>query len=119
MLSKYRFPLVERAVADVPALADPEFASGIRKHAQNLLQRSRGISGTLLSLISGNDCDDDCRSFVLFFDRIIVDEDVSPNHHAIARDRGERERWTGTSLHEEPESRGDERMKTEDRICDK
>jgi len=40
-----RFPLVERAVADVPALADPEFAAGVRSHAQNLLRRSRGISG--------------------------------------------------------------------------
>jgi len=38
-----RFPLVERAVADVPALADPEFAAGIRGHAENLLGRSRGI----------------------------------------------------------------------------
>ncbi|KAH9072406.1 hypothetical protein EDB83DRAFT_2170380, partial [Lactarius deliciosus] len=26
-----RFPLVERALADVPALADPEFATGIRR----------------------------------------------------------------------------------------
>src|SRR6266566_6896452 len=43
-----RFPLVERAVADVPALADPEFAAGIRRHAQNLLQRSRGNSGAFL-----------------------------------------------------------------------
>jgi len=40
-----RFPLVERAVADVPALADPEFAAGIRGHAENLLKRSRGIPG--------------------------------------------------------------------------
>ncbi|KAH9987772.1 hypothetical protein BJV74DRAFT_492703 [Russula compacta] len=38
-----RFPLVERAVADVPALADPEFAAGIRRHAENLVGRSRGI----------------------------------------------------------------------------
>ena len=37
-----RFPLVERAVADVPALADPEFAAGIRRHAENLVRRSRG-----------------------------------------------------------------------------
>jgi hypothetical protein len=46
------FPLVERAVADVPALADPEFAAGIRGHAENLLRRSRGIdpSGTFASL---------------------------------------------------------------------
>jgi hypothetical protein len=59
-------------------------------------------------------------SFLLFFDRIIVEEDVpQPNHHAVARDRHERERRTGASLHEEPASRGDERMKTEDRICDK
>ncbi|KAH9967580.1 hypothetical protein BC827DRAFT_1175263 [Russula dissimulans] len=42
-----RFPLVERAVADVPALADPEFAAGIRRHAQNLLRRSRGIPADL------------------------------------------------------------------------
>jgi len=88
-----RFPLVERAVADVPALADPEFAAGIRRHAQNLLQRSRGIS---------------------------VEGDASqPNHHTVTRDRDERERRTGASLHEEPASRGDERMKTEDRTCDK
>ena len=40
-----RFPLVERAVADVPALADPEFAAGIRGHAENLLKRSRSIPG--------------------------------------------------------------------------
>ncbi|KAI0284773.1 hypothetical protein BC826DRAFT_1054723 [Russula brevipes] len=38
-----RFPLVERAVADVPALADPEFAAGIRRHAESLVRRSRGI----------------------------------------------------------------------------
>ncbi|KAI9509753.1 hypothetical protein F5148DRAFT_1184842 [Russula earlei] len=37
-----RFPLVERAVADVPALADPGFAAGIRRHAQNIVRRSRG-----------------------------------------------------------------------------
>jgi hypothetical protein len=44
MLSaRERFPLVERAVADVPALADPEFASGIRGHAENLLRRSQGV----------------------------------------------------------------------------
>jgi len=42
-----RFPLVERAVADVPALADPEFAAGIRRHAQNLLRRSRGVPADL------------------------------------------------------------------------
>jgi len=41
-----RFPLVERAVADVPALADPEFAAGIRRHAESLVRRSRGIPGT-------------------------------------------------------------------------
>ena len=41
--ARERFPLVERAVADVPALADPEFASGIRGHAENLLKRSRGV----------------------------------------------------------------------------
>ncbi|KAI9431267.1 hypothetical protein H4582DRAFT_983911 [Lactarius indigo] len=38
-----RFPLVERALADVPALADPEFAAGIRRHAENLVRRSRGL----------------------------------------------------------------------------
>jgi hypothetical protein len=38
------FPLVERAVADVPALSDPEFAAGIRGHAENLLRRSRGVA---------------------------------------------------------------------------
>lgn len=84
-----RFPLVERAVADVPALANPEFAAGIRRHAQNLLQRSRGIS---------------------------VEGDVSrPNNYPVTRDRDERERRTGESLHEEPASRGNESMKTEDR----
>ena len=58
-------------------------------------------------------------SFVPFFDRIIVEGDASrPNHHVVARDRDERER-RGASLHEEPASRGDERMKTEDRISDK
>jgi hypothetical protein len=48
-----RFPLVERAVADVPALADPEFVSGIRKHAESLVllrrsssSRSRGDTAT-------------------------------------------------------------------------
>ncbi|KAH8981333.1 hypothetical protein EDB92DRAFT_1805249, partial [Lactarius akahatsu] len=44
-----RFPLVERALADVPALADPEFAAGIRRHAENLVRRSRGLSGTFPS----------------------------------------------------------------------
>lgn len=59
-------------------------------------------------------------SFVPFFDRITVEGDASrPNHHVVARDRDERERRIGASLHEEPASRGDERMKTEDRISDK
>ncbi|KAH9973535.1 hypothetical protein BGW80DRAFT_1459016 [Lactifluus volemus] len=39
-----RFPLVERAVADVPALADPEFVSGIRKHAESLVLLRRSSS---------------------------------------------------------------------------
>ena len=52
MLFKCSFPLVERAVADVPALADPEFAAEIRRHAQNLLQRSRGISGAFSFFLS-------------------------------------------------------------------
>lgn len=59
-------------------------------------------------------------SFVLFFDRVIVEGDISrQNHHAVARDRDERERQTGASLHEESASRGDETMKTEDRMYDK
>lgn len=37
-----RFPLVERALADVPALTDPEYAAGIRRHAENIVRRSRG-----------------------------------------------------------------------------
>ena len=45
-MRKLRFPLVERALADVPALADPEFAAGIRRHAENLVRRSRGLPGT-------------------------------------------------------------------------
>lgn len=45
-LGDCRFPLVERAVADVPALADPEFVDGIRRHAESLVRRSRGISCT-------------------------------------------------------------------------
>ena len=45
LFCRCRFPLVERAVADVPALADPEFAAGIRGHAENLLKRSKGIPG--------------------------------------------------------------------------
>ena len=45
-LGDCRFPLVERAVADVPALADPEFVAGIRRHAESLVRRSRGVSGT-------------------------------------------------------------------------
>jgi hypothetical protein len=72
-------------------------------------------------LFSCDDCDDDRRFFlVLFFDRVIVEGDVSrPNHHAVARDLDGRERWTGASLHEESVSRGDETMKTEDRVFDK
>ena len=61
-----RFPLVERAVADVPALADPEFAAGIRKHAQELLQRSRGVPGVFLSLFFFTTGDDNDGG-VLFF----------------------------------------------------
>jgi hypothetical protein len=41
-----RFPLVERAVADVPALADPEFVAGIRRHAESLVRRTQGGAGT-------------------------------------------------------------------------
>ena len=49
-----------------------------------------------------------------------VEGDVSrPSHHAVARDRDERERRTGAALHEEPASLGDERTKTEDRVYDK
>jgi hypothetical protein len=40
------FPLVERAVADVPALADPDFVAGIRRHAESLVWRSQGGAGT-------------------------------------------------------------------------
>jgi len=51
---------------------------------------------------------------------MIVEGDVSrPNHHAVARDWDERERRTGMSWHEEPASRGDERMNTEDRTWEK
>ena len=57
--------------------------------------------------------------FVPFFDLIIVGGDASRPNHQVARDRDERERRTGTSLHDEPTSRGDERMKTEDRISEK
>jgi hypothetical protein len=56
-------------------------------------------------------------SFVPFFDRIIVEGDASRPNHQVARDRDERERRTGTSLHEESASRGD--VKTKDRISDK
>jgi hypothetical protein len=52
LLLKPSFPLVERAVADVPPLADPEFAAGIRRHAHDLLQRSRGIPGALFFFLS-------------------------------------------------------------------
>ncbi|KAH9163319.1 hypothetical protein EDB89DRAFT_2069258 [Lactarius sanguifluus] len=48
-----RFPLVERALADVPALADPEFAAGIRRHAENLVRRSRGLSEEEPSRVNG------------------------------------------------------------------
>ena len=59
-------------------------------------------------------------SFVLFFHHVIVEGDVSrQDPHAVARDRDERVRQTGASLHEESASRGDETMKTEDRMYDK
>jgi len=48
-----RFPVVERALADVPALADPEFAAGIRRHAENLVRRSRGLPEEELPRING------------------------------------------------------------------
>ncbi len=52
---------------------------------------------------------------VFFFDRMVVEENVSrPNHHAVARDRDEREQRTGASLHEEPPPCDDERMKRSD-----
>jgi hypothetical protein len=58
-----------------------------------------------------------CFFYSFFFDRIIVEGNVSrPNHHAVTRDRDERERRTREPLHEEPASRGDERMKTGDRM---
>ncbi|KAI0046728.1 hypothetical protein FA95DRAFT_1542215 [Auriscalpium vulgare] len=37
-----RYPLVERALADVPAFSDPAFAGGVRAHARKILQRDRG-----------------------------------------------------------------------------
>ncbi|KAF8473680.1 hypothetical protein DFH94DRAFT_138145 [Russula ochroleuca] len=73
-----RFPLVERAVADVPALADPEFAAGIRRHAQDLLQRSRDIP---------------------------VEEDHVLPPNADARDERERERRNRASSREKETSR--------------
>ncbi|KAI5122130.1 hypothetical protein M0805_000778 [Coniferiporia weirii] len=36
-----RFPLVERAVADLPTLSDPAFSAGIRKSITNLLNTPR------------------------------------------------------------------------------
>ena len=35
----------------MPALSDPEFAGGIRKHAENIVRRSRGTFPTLHSFI--------------------------------------------------------------------
>lgn len=59
-------------------------------------------------------------SFILFFDYVIVEGDVSrQDPHAVSRDRDERVRQTGASLHEESASRGDETMKNEDRMYDK
>jgi len=56
-----RFPLVERAVADVPALADPEFAAGIRGHAENLLKRSQSIPGGVEEDVSRSQSNGDAR----------------------------------------------------------
>ena len=76
-----RFPLVERAVADVPALADPEFAAGIRGHAENLLKRSQSIPGgafppgVILALVLTMTTN--CVVFFLFLFGLGVEEDVS------------------------------------------
>ncbi|KAH8115820.1 hypothetical protein DFH11DRAFT_1308136 [Phellopilus nigrolimitatus] len=37
-----RFPLVERTVADLPALSDPSFSAGIRRSLTNLLRAGPG-----------------------------------------------------------------------------
>jgi len=76
-----RFPLVERAVADVPALADPEFAAGIRGHAENLLKRSQSIPGgafppgVMLALVLTMATD--CVAFFFSLFGLGVEEDVS------------------------------------------
>ncbi|KAI0247082.1 hypothetical protein BJV78DRAFT_959393 [Lactifluus subvellereus] len=38
------FPFIKHAVVDVPALTDPDFIAGIRRHAENLVQCSRDVS---------------------------------------------------------------------------
>lgn len=41
IINLYRYPIVERAVADVRALSDPSFASGIRESVRKILQEDR------------------------------------------------------------------------------
>jgi len=36
-----RYPVLERALSDVPAFSDPGFAGGIRNHARRILQDSK------------------------------------------------------------------------------
>ncbi|KAI0310720.1 hypothetical protein OF83DRAFT_1154066 [Amylostereum chailletii] len=36
-----RYPILERALADVPVFTDPNFTGSIRKHARTILQKER------------------------------------------------------------------------------
>lgn len=38
----FRYPIVERALVDMPAFADPEFGASIRRSARAILQEDRG-----------------------------------------------------------------------------
>ena len=99
---EYRFPLVERALADVPALSgsDPEYAAGIRRHAENLVRRSRGLPG--MSCFTALHA----RRAVLFirFGRVAGEE--TPRVGNGAREEQQQPRRNGASHDEAPRDEG-------------
>ncbi|KAI0306141.1 hypothetical protein B0F90DRAFT_1814934 [Multifurca ochricompacta] len=61
---------IERAAADVPLLADPAFAAGIRRHAENLVRRSSGLSGPVTLPLSATPVSDADEEIFLLYTRL-------------------------------------------------
>ena len=87
----------------MPALADPEFAAGIRRHAENLVRRSRGLPGTPIFL---------CFFCLFRLDWLIGC--VDGEEPTAARVNGGREEWTRRNGVPHDEAQRDEGMEISD-----